>query len=340
MVVVSEFAFSFFNQHITVTMGKTDEEIAAKKAAKKARKEKAKAAEDGGGKKEKKDKKDKKDKKRQKEGDSAADDKSSKKAKSSSAPAAAATSSKYAAVGDRALADRSEPFKRDFYTPAASVTKLSAKEVAARREELGITLELAPPGANFTPVAAFNEAGFPKNVLAATASFQKPSPIQAQSWPIVMSGHDMVGIAATGSGKTMAFGLPALVQILSQPAVKPGQPICLVLGERGDTHSGSLLTSPLLWTFFFFSFAFICVHSLSRRVTFEGTQNFQHTRNPVLSSRETGERKRRSQRQRTSFFEDYIPIHMFEREEDRDRERETESERKVKAVSTPVLLSL
>lgn len=267
-----EFAFSFFNQHITVTMGKTDEEIAAKKAAKKARKEKAKAAEDGGGDGGgKKEKKDKKDKKRQKGGDSAADDKSSKKAKSSSAPAAAATSSKYAAVGDRELADRSEPFKREFYTPAASVTKLSAKEVAARREELGITVELAPPGANFTPVAAFNEAGFPKNVLAATASFQKPSPIQAQSWPIVMSGHDMVGIAATGSGKTMAFGLPALVQILSQPAVKPGQPICLVLGERGDTHSCALLTSPLLWTFFFFFFR---IHLRSHCVAsghFEGT---------------------------------------------------------------------
>ena len=59
-------------------------------------------------------------------------------------------------------------------------------------EELGITLELAPPGVNFTPVAAFTEAGFPKKVLEATAAFKTPSPIQAQSWPIVMSGHDMV----------------------------------------------------------------------------------------------------------------------------------------------------
>jgi len=42
--------------------------------------------------------------------------------------------------------------------------------------------------------------------------FTKPSPIQAQSWPILLGKNpkDIVGIAETGSGKTLAFGLPAL----------------------------------------------------------------------------------------------------------------------------------
>jgi len=41
--------------------------------------------------------------------------------------------------------------------------------------------------------------------------FQLPSPIQAQSWPILMhKKRDIVGIAETGSGKTLAFGIPAL----------------------------------------------------------------------------------------------------------------------------------
>ena len=40
--------------------------------------------------------------------------------------------------------------------------------------------------------------------------FIKPSPIQAQSWPILCGKRDMVGIAETGSGKTLAFALPAL----------------------------------------------------------------------------------------------------------------------------------
>jgi ATP-dependent RNA helicase DBP3 len=44
--------------------------------------------------------------------------------------------------------------------------------------------------------------------------FQKPSPIQAQSWPILGSGQDMVGIAETGSGKTLAFSIPILSKMV------------------------------------------------------------------------------------------------------------------------------
>lgn len=34
--------------------------------------------------------------------------------------------------------------------------------------------------------------------------FNNPTPIQAVSWPIALSGRNMVGIAQTGSGKTLA----------------------------------------------------------------------------------------------------------------------------------------
>lgn len=34
--------------------------------------------------------------------------------------------------------------------------------------------------------------------------FSTPTPIQAQGWTIALSGNDMVGIAKTGSGKTIA----------------------------------------------------------------------------------------------------------------------------------------
>jgi ATP-dependent RNA helicase DBP3 len=44
--------------------------------------------------------------------------------------------------------------------------------------------------------------------------FQKPSPIQAQSWPILSKNVDMVGIAETGSGKTLAFSLPILSRMV------------------------------------------------------------------------------------------------------------------------------
>jgi len=32
----------------------------------------------------------------------------------------------------------------------------------------------------------------------------RPTPIQSQAWPILLNGHDLVGIAQTGSGKTLS----------------------------------------------------------------------------------------------------------------------------------------
>lgn len=33
------------------------------------------------------------------------------------------------------------------------------------------------------------------------AGFEKPSPIQSQAWPVLLSGEDLIGIAQTGTGK-------------------------------------------------------------------------------------------------------------------------------------------
>ncbi len=43
--------------------------------------------------------------------------------------------------------------------------------------------------------------------------YESPSPIQAETIPIALAGKDIVGLSQTGSGKTAAFGLPALNQI-------------------------------------------------------------------------------------------------------------------------------
>ena len=45
------------------------------------------------------------------------------------------------------------------------------------------------------------------------ATFECPTPVQAATWPFLLSRRDVVGVAETGSGKTFAFGLP-LVQHL------------------------------------------------------------------------------------------------------------------------------
>lgn len=49
------------------------------------------------------------------------------------------------------------------------------------------------------------------------AGFEKPSPIQSQMWPILLQGEDCIGIAQTGTGKTLAFLLPALIHTDGQP---------------------------------------------------------------------------------------------------------------------------
>jgi len=50
------------------------------------------------------------------------------------------------------------------------------------------------------------------------AGFTEPTPIQAQAIPLAMQGHDILGLAQTGTGKTLAFGLPLVQHLLGEPA--------------------------------------------------------------------------------------------------------------------------
>jgi ATP-dependent RNA helicase DeaD len=63
--------------------------------------------------------------------------------------------------------------------------------------------------------ASFSDLGLSDAVLRALADvgYESPSPIQAQTIPVLLSGKDMLGQAQTGTGKTAAFALPALTKI-------------------------------------------------------------------------------------------------------------------------------
>jgi len=82
------------------------------------------------------------------------------------------------------------------------------------------------------PIQTFEESGFSRDILTefSRCGYKLPTPIQAQGWPVALSGRDMQGIAETGSGKTLAFLLPAIVHIQAQPELEPGHgPIALVM---------------------------------------------------------------------------------------------------------------
>ncbi|WWC95307.1 ATP-dependent RNA helicase DBP3 [Kwoniella sp. B9012] len=65
-------------------------------------------------------------------------------------------------------------------------------------------------------------------------SFSKPTPIQACSWPALLAKRDVVGIAETGSGKTLSFGVPGLNHVSSLPPV----------GKKGKGQIAMLVLAP------------------------------------------------------------------------------------------------
>lgn len=64
--------------------------------------------------------------------------------------------------------------------------------------------------------------------------FTKPTVIQAQGWPIAMSGKNFVGIAQTGTGKTLAYLLPAVVQLKEKETRRGRGPRVLVLAPTRE----------------------------------------------------------------------------------------------------------
>ena len=73
----------------------------------------------------------------------------------------------------------------------------------------------AVPADSIENGASFRDLGLSDSVLLALADvgYESPSPIQAQTIPVLLSGRDMLGQAQTGTGKTAAFALPALTRI-------------------------------------------------------------------------------------------------------------------------------
>lgn len=69
----------------------------------------------------------------------------------------------------------------------------------------------------------FADLGLDPSLLksVAEAGYETPTPIQVRAIPPVLEGRDVMGLAQTGTGKTAAFGLPLIHQLLTHP----GKPV-------------------------------------------------------------------------------------------------------------------
>lgn len=82
------------------------------------------------------------------------------------------------------------------------------------------------------PIKNWYQCGLSNRILEIIADqkYERPTSIQSQAIPVIMSGRDLIGIAKTGSGKTMAFLLPMLRHVLDQPAIGINDgPIALIM---------------------------------------------------------------------------------------------------------------
>jgi ATP-dependent RNA helicase RhlE len=79
-------------------------------------------------------------------------------------------------------------------------------------------------------LAHFSDLGLSAPLLGAVAAegYSTPTPIQFQAIPPVLAGHDLCGIAQTGTGKTAAFALPILERLSASPR-RPAPQTCWAL---------------------------------------------------------------------------------------------------------------
>eukprot|EP00249_Psilotum_nudum_P015797 c25525_g1_i1 orf=2-2320(-) len=142
-----------------------------------------------------------------------------------SVPAYKRNANTYNSYGDQ------DPYKRPriqgFNEPSASTDVESYR----RQHEVTAVGDNVPD-----PFMTFDSTGFPAEILGELrmAGFTSPTPIQAQSWPIVLQNRDIVAIAKTGSGKTLGYLLPAFLHLRQHRNNSQLGPTVLVLSPTRE----------------------------------------------------------------------------------------------------------
>jgi superfamily II DNA/RNA helicase len=92
-------------------------------------------------------------------------------------------------------------------------------------------VEAGTVSADAAHAVPFRELGVSDTICVAleAAGIYTTFPIQALTLPIALGGHDIIGQARTGSGKTLGFGIPLLQRLQDEPQADPKAPRALVV---------------------------------------------------------------------------------------------------------------
>ncbi|MFD7022868.1 DEAD/DEAH box helicase [Promicromonospora sukumoe] len=115
--------------------------------------------------------------------------------------------------------------------PAASAATVTPEPT------IGTGPDYSSPSAIQAQNVTFADFGVRPEIVAALADsgITHPFPIQAMTLPVAMSGHDIIGQAKTGTGKTLGFGVPLLHRVVApgeagyDELVAPGKPQAVVV---------------------------------------------------------------------------------------------------------------
>ncbi|KAI3976534.1 hypothetical protein MKX01_008392 [Papaver californicum] len=126
------------------------------------------------------------------------------------------------------------------WKPPLPIRRMFAKDCDVIRKQWHILVDgdQVPPGP--PPIKTFKDMRYPEPVLKKLKEngIIQPTSIQVQGLPVILSGKDMIGIAFTGSGKTLVFVHPlimiAIQEEIMMPIVPGEGPFCLVICPSGE----------------------------------------------------------------------------------------------------------
>nr|XP_050024012.1 probable ATP-dependent RNA helicase DDX5 [Dermacentor andersoni] len=128
-----------------------------------------------------------------------------------------------------------QPFEKNLYEEHPATRNRSSADVDAYRNLNGISVKgKSVPN----PILALEESNFPDFIVKSIESrrdYTSPTCIEAHCWPVALGCRNFLGVVETGSHKTLAYVLPAVIHVSRQPPLQQEDgPIAVVLAPTRE----------------------------------------------------------------------------------------------------------